>query len=73
MMLPAVKNILEKMVRKTLTLGDVRIATVAPSRMLGFYSILNFSNRQVDTLLREGYTDARGHLGEFFGDLDEPY
>lgn len=66
-------NILEKMVRKTLTLGDVRIATVAPSRMLGFYSILNFSNRQVDTLLREGYTDARGHLGEFFGDLDEPY
>lgn len=66
-------NFISKMVRKTLTLGDVRIATVAPTRMLGFYSILNFSSRQVDTLLQEGYTDARGHLGEFFGDLEEPY
>lgn len=66
-------NFLKKIVRKTLTLGDARIATVAPTRMLGFYSILNFSNRQVDTLLQEGYTDARGHLGEFFGDLEEPY
>ncbi len=66
-------NLIEKLVRKTLTLGDIKIATVAPTRMLGFYSILNFSNRQVDNLLREGYTDARGHLGDFFGDADRPY
>ncbi len=56
----------ERLARRTLTLGDVRIATIAPDRMLGFQSLLNFSARQVDVLLRAGYNDARTQLGLFF-------
>jgi NTE family protein len=56
----------ERLARRTLTLGDVRIATIAPDRMLGFQSLLNFSARQVDVLLRAGYNDARTQLSLFF-------
>ncbi|MBE7440737.1 MAG: patatin-like phospholipase family protein [Spirochaetales bacterium] len=66
------QSLMEKLLRKTLTLGDIRIATVAPDRMLGFYSILNFSHKQADLLIQEGYMDARNQLSEFFG-RTEPY
>jgi NTE family protein len=39
------------------------IRVVAPSRMLGFRSLLNFSNRQARQLIQEGYRNARRHLG----------
>ena len=39
------------------------IRVVAPSRMLGFRSLLNFSNRQARRLLQQGYQNARRHLG----------
>lgn len=39
------------------------IRVVAPSRMLGFRSLLNFSKRQARQLLQEGYCNARRHLG----------
>ncbi len=39
------------------------IQVVAPSRMLGFRSLLNFSNRQARRLLQEGYINARRELG----------
>ena len=39
-----------------------RIYTVAPSRMLGFRSLLNFSNRQADRLIEEGYRNAHRQL-----------
>lgn len=38
------------------------IRVVAPSRMLGFRSLLNFSSRQSGRLLREGYQNARRDL-----------
>ena len=40
----------------------VRIATVAPSRMLGFRSLLNFSIPQAHRLIAEGYRNARQQL-----------
>jgi len=39
------------------------IKTVAPSRMLGFRSLLNFSVRQARSLIDEGYRNARSQLG----------
>jgi len=39
------------------------IKTVAPSRMLGFRSLLNFSIRQARWLIDEGYRNARSQLG----------
>ena len=42
-----------------------RIITVAPTRMLGFKSLLNFSRRQADTLIAEGYNNARMQLKPF--------
>lgn len=39
------------------------IRVVAPTRMLGFRSLLNFSNRQARRLLQEGYENARRDLG----------
>lgn len=39
-----------------------RILTVAPTRMLGFKSLLNFSLRQANTLIDEGYNNARMQL-----------
>ena len=67
------QNFMQKIARRTLTLGDVRIATVAPVRMLGFHSILNFSTRQADLLISEGYADAKNQLGPFLGDDDDLY
>ncbi|MBI39579.1 MAG: alpha/beta hydrolase [Leptospiraceae bacterium] len=61
------QGMLQSLVRRTLTLGDTRIATVAPHRMLGFQSILNFSARQADQLIQAGYSDARNQLAEYFG------
>ena len=61
---------LRNLLRRTLTLGDVKITTVAPDRMLGFYSILNFSQRQSGMLISEGYTDARNQLRDLFDDED---
>lgn len=69
----AQQNIVQKFVRRTLTLGDVRIATVAPVRMLGFHSILNFSTRQADLMISEGYADAKNQLAPFLGDDDDLY
>ncbi len=40
-----------------------RILTVAPRRMLGLYSLLNFSRKQSARLVQEGYRDARQQLG----------
>lgn len=40
-----------------------RIRVVAPSQMLGFRSLLNFSSRQARRLLQEGYDNASRHLG----------
>lgn len=39
------------------------VRVVAPSRMLGFRSLLNFSSRQARRLLQEGYHNARRDLG----------
>ena len=43
-----------------------RIYTVAPARMLGFRSLLNFSVKQSLRLIDEGYRNARAQLGELF-------
>ena len=51
----------------------VRLATIAPDYMLGFTSIMNFSTRQADRLIHEGFTDARNQLSEFFDLEDDPY
>lgn len=49
-----------------LSMKGVRMATVYPTRMLGFRSILDFSPRQTETLLRDGYVNARMQLKSFF-------
>lgn len=56
----------ERLRRRTFAMGDVRIVTVAPERMLGFRSLLDFSGRQADGLLSAGYSDARLQLFPFF-------
>ena len=43
-----------------------RIYTVAPTRMLGFRSLLNFSVKQSLRLIDEGYRNAKEQLGELF-------
>lgn len=43
-----------------------RIYTVAPARMLGFRSLLNFSVKQSLKLIDEGYRNAQAQLGELF-------
>ena len=40
-----------------------KISVVAPSHMLGFASLLNFSARQVNRLIHAGYHNARRQLG----------
>lgn len=67
------QGVIKNLVRRTLTLGDARIATVAPTQMLGFQSILNFGARQADQLIQEGYNDAKNQLAPFFGLDDAPY
>lgn len=42
-----------------------RILTVAPKRMLGFRSLLNFSFRQANELIEEGYNNARIQLKSY--------
>nr|AKZ75934.1 phospholipase LIPESV1209A [uncultured bacterium] len=49
-----------------LSMKGVRMATVYPTRMLGFRSLLDFSPRQAKTLLRDGYVNARMQLKSFF-------
>lgn len=61
------QSTLKNIIRRTLSLGDVRIATVAPNRMLGFHSIVNFSEKQADLLISEGYIDGKNQLAHFFG------
>ena len=39
-----------------------KISVVAPSQMLGFASLLNFSSRQVNRLINAGYHNARRQL-----------
>ncbi|MDJ0804402.1 MAG: patatin-like phospholipase family protein [Desulfobacterales bacterium] len=41
-----------------------RISVVAPTEMLGFRSLLNFSARQVNRLIQAGYHNARRQLGK---------
>lgn len=43
-----------------------RILTVAPTRMLGFRSLLNFSVKQSLRLIDEGYRNAKEQLGDLF-------
>ena len=61
------------MPRRGFALGDVKIAAVAPERMLGFHSMMNFSRKQAHILIPEGYRDAKHQLAEFFGNSPEPY
>jgi NTE family protein len=42
---------------------QTRISVIAPTQMLGFTSLLNFSTRQVNRLIHEGYHNARHQLG----------
>jgi NTE family protein len=42
--------------------SSVKIATVAPEKMLGFRSLLNFSTKQAARLIHEGYESARRQL-----------
>ncbi len=49
-----------------LACGDSRIMVVAPTRMLGFKSLLNFCRPQADTLIADGYNSARIQLQPFF-------
>lgn len=45
-------------------IGDMRIAVVAPDKMLGVSSILDFRTSQTRPLLEAGYADAKNQLGE---------
>ncbi|MCB1174430.1 MAG: patatin-like phospholipase family protein [Leptospiraceae bacterium] len=66
-------NAWQRMTYRSWQPSDLVLETVAPQRMLGFHSILNFSSRQADDLLRLGYTDAKNQLSDFFGLRDTPY
>jgi len=48
-----------------LAMKGKKFATVAPTRMLGFKSILNFTPEQADRLLEDGYNCARMQLCNF--------
>ncbi|MFN3603425.1 MAG: patatin-like phospholipase family protein [Leptonema sp. (in: bacteria)] len=52
--------------RRIITIEDIRIGTIAPVKMLGFGSLLRFTQQQTDVLLHMGYNDARYQLAEFF-------
>ncbi len=45
--------------------GKTKLAVVAPTRMLGFKSLWDFSKKQTRRLLREGYEAARTQLSSF--------
>ena len=55
-----------KSILQPLYLKDMKIITVAPQRRWPMGSILNFSEKQVNTLITEGYTDACEQLAEHF-------
>jgi NTE family protein len=60
------KVVLDVFSRGTSAKEEVRIATVAPERMLGFHSMLSFSQEQADELIIAGYEDAKSQLVDFF-------
>lgn len=66
-------NAFERLTNRSWQPEGLVLDTVAPTQMLGFTSILNFSSRQAEYLIRTGYTDARNQLADFFGLSDEPY
>lgn len=66
-------SLLRRITGGFLNVKGLRLATVAPERMLGFSSIMNFNQRQSDQLIAEGFTDARNQLSSFFGLSEEPY
>jgi NTE family protein len=47
--------------------GKTKLAVVAPTRMLGFKSLYDFSKKQTRQLLRDGYEAARTQLSSFLG------
>ncbi len=49
-----------------LALNGAKLCAVAPKRMLGFRSFLNFSPTQANRLIKEGYTNARMQLRGMF-------
>ncbi len=51
---------------KPLSTDNMKIRTVAPRRMLGLSSILNFSSKQAKSLVEEGYKDASEQLNDLF-------
>jgi hypothetical protein len=48
------------------TVGDTRIGVVAPNKMIGIRSILDFRSQRVAPLLEAGYTDAAKDLATYF-------
>lgn len=44
--------------------GDFRIRIVSPKTSLGMKSLMNFSGKQADALIRIGYEDAKEQLGD---------
>ncbi len=60
------KGFLSFLTKRIITIEDIRIGTVAPIKMLGFSSLLRFTQQQADVLLQAGYNDARYQLAEFF-------
>jgi NTE family protein len=53
---------LQSMIRPRIVSGETKILTVAPKRMLGVASMLNFSRTQAEDLLLLGYEDAKEQL-----------
>jgi len=49
--------------KTTESLYKPRISVIAPTEMLGFTSLLNFSARQVNRLIQAGYHNARSQYG----------
>lgn len=60
------QGFLSFLVKRIITIEDIQIGTVAPIKMLGFSSLLRFTQQQADVLLHAGYNDARYQLAEFF-------
>ena len=55
---------LERVFEGTGTRPQPKISGVAPTHMLGFASLLNFSARQVKRLIHAGYHNARRQLAQ---------
>ncbi len=58
-------SVLQEAMKKGLY-PDVKMATVAPVRMLGLRSLLNFSSKEAERLIQEGYDNAKEQLRHFF-------